>query len=348
MSLVSSINYSGLKLFSKCPRLYKEEKIDKTYVPPAKDYFTYGSLVDTMLTCPDDVEKLFVRVDRKVDASKCVQLEEDIKGLHAEMSLVKDKKGKTMAEKAEEGNKTAIKGLDARNAKVLEKKKELDVIRNMGHKTQVTPAMWLDCEATAESIRANPTYKMILKANPAYQVTLESTRSKMRGTLDILAMSAPLRTLFLTWNLDMTHYEEFRKAVDELPEKDRWAQVWDIKTCAQLAYGKFDPTMYAGQLSYYQDLVAEVFGLVPHKEIVCGIIVGDKDASRKMTQDYLYTTATLEEARKRTDRIEKIFWACVENNDFPPAKRIYGAKQECFACSMCSDRPYSIDKPLTV
>lgn len=337
------VSFSHLKCFSKCPRLYKEQYIDKTYVPPPQDYFTYGSLVDAMLTTPDLVDQKFVRVERKVDASKVLQIEEDIKGLKAEMEA-QDKKGATMVERAAAGNKTAIKGIESRQKQIAQLEEDLRLIRSLGSKTQVTPAMWTDCEQTVESIRNNPTYKQILKGNPVYQVTLQSTKLGRKGTLDVLLMSAPLRTIFLQWNLDMTRYDDFRKAVDALPDADRWVYVWDIKTCAALAYEKFEPAQYAGQLEMYESLVFEIFGIRP----LCGIVVGDKDASRKMTQDYVFKPDTLVEAGVKTKEVENLFRVAMRDNHFPAAKQIRGLKQTCFSCSMCSDRPYSVDEPLSV
>jgi hypothetical protein len=337
------VSFSHLKAFSKCPRLYKEQYIDKTYVPPPQDYFTYGSLVDAMLTAPETVDTKFVRVERRVDASKVLQIEEDMKGLIAEMEAP-DKKGLSMRQKAADGNKTAVKGIEAREAKLAEKEIDLKTIRELGNKTQVTPAMWDDCEQTTESIRNNPTYKQILKANPVYQVTLQSTRLGRKGTLDILVMSAPLRTLFLAWNMDITQYEEFRKNVDALPAADRWVYVWDIKTCAALAYEKFEAETYAGQLEMYRSLVLDVLGIEP----LCGLVVGDKDASRKMTQDYIFKPETLARAGETMKEVEAIFRMAFRDNHFPPAKQIRGVKQQCFTCTMCSDRPYSLEDPIAV
>jgi hypothetical protein len=325
------INFSGLKLFRQCPNLYKERYIDGTYTPEQKDYFLYGSLVDAMLTDPTNVDNRFVMVSRKKDvsplelASKKNELEQEISGL---------------LEKANAGNKTAQKGINSRQTKIAEIDEQLADVNENESREQVTPSMWHDASETAEAIADLDLWKRLTKAAHIFQPSLESTSLKRRGTLDVLSGSAPVIQLYRLCFVEKTiAYEEFRKAVNELPEADRWLVIADAKTTKDLKEFNAQKVseMYAGQLSYYRSLVRDIFGIEP----ACVIIAADKANGFKMAQEYLFEASTLDWADNATKAIEEAFWRCAATGEWPAAKEISGSAQECFTCSKCRVRPHS-------
>jgi hypothetical protein len=328
---LTCINYSGLKLFRQCPNLYKERYIDLTNTQEKKDYFTYGSLVDAMLTDPTNVDNKFVMVSRKKDlnplelAGKKHELEQEI------LAIV---------DKANAGNKTAIKGVASRQAKIAELDEQLAEANLEDTREQVTPSMWHDASETAEAIADLPLWQQITKAAHVFQPTLESTELKRRGTLDVMSGSEPAIKLYnMCFVEKLIPYEEFRKAIDELPEADRWIIIADIKTTKDLKEFNSQKVreMYAGQLSYYRSLVHNIFGIDP----TCIILAADKANGFKMAQEYLFESTTLDWADNNTKAVSEAFWRCYNTGEWPAAKELSGSSQECFTCSKCRVRPHS-------
>lgn len=194
----SRISFSSLKVFSRCETLYRDLFVTKTYEEPEYDYFTYGKLVDAMVSEPDGfIEKNFVRVDRKVDPEKALEIENKIKGIEAEIkektqqmeekvstkeqelvskineleaeeSLTKTKEAKLEKLRKERNDitidrasffdKTLLKGIDTRKASIAEFEDHLKTIKQLASKIQVTNSIWINAEETADAIKAHPAY----------------------------------------------------------------------------------------------------------------------------------------------------------------------------------------------
>ncbi len=79
--------FSGIKVFSKCERLYYDLYIGKTYEEPEHDYFVYGKLVDAFVTeAPEFIDKNFVKVERKINPEDALKFENKIKELETEIT----------------------------------------------------------------------------------------------------------------------------------------------------------------------------------------------------------------------------------------------------------------------
>ncbi len=331
---IAMSNFSGLKLFSVCPRLYYETYISKTYVEPERDYFVYGLLVDCVLTSPDELEKKYIRVDRTLDTADTLKYEVRIKELDAEMVDV--------AAKAEAGNKTAIKGLAARQKEKAELCDKLKAIGSMKTRQQVTGAVWDNAMETAESIKRNPSFQQLEWNSFTSQQTFADPETHRKGILDYVKFSDPVETLYSLLVTKHIPYEEFITKVRELPEEFRTGWIWDVKTTALIS--TFDPSIYAGQLAWYRAIVESYVGV----RCQCGIIAGDKDPSSKRAQDYVFTSALLDKALSSVEEVERAFHMCSRDNYWPGAKEVKGVEQTCFRCSVCSDRPFSVTTPLIV
>lgn len=330
---VEVINYSGLKCFSTCPLLWKERYLDGTNKQEPKDYFLYGSLVDCMITDPTNVDNRFFIGKKKREADP-IKLLEKKNGL---LNEIED-----LSEKAQSGNKTAIKSIASRQEKIA----EIDEVLNEKDEDEgdtrqrVTPSMWEDAQETADEIASLPLFQRMQKAEHEFQVELISTRLKRRGTLDILAGSEPVMKLYrMAFKEKIITYEEFRKQVDALPEQDRWLAVFDVKTIAALKDKRQSDIvdLYGGQLSYYKSLVTDIFGIVPST----GIFAGDKQNGLKMSQEYLFSDASLAFSEAKTVLVEEAFWRCHNTGHWPSSKETHGFEQTCFTCSKCRKRPHS-------
>ena len=341
--LIEQINISGLRVFGDCPRLFFEQEIEKTYTPPDKDYFTYGTIVDLLLSGTEsELEKRFILADRKVDTGDTLKLENDLKALHEEMYSAKDTKGKTMHEKAEAGSALAMKGIAKRTQEMDAIKEKLRVIKNVDTKTQVTKSLWNNAHETAEVMRQNPGYKNCQIEPETCQVELVSGRR--RGTADYMRLSPMAQTIWNIWKGGMCTAEEMRLRIAELPDKEKYGTIKDWKTTAGFSINDFNAKKYAAQLWYYREIVLELTGILCR----CETIVGDKDPKRKMVQDFVYSAATLNEAGQSVQALERLFWKCVMDNVWPSAKQLDGLEQKCFRCSECSDRPFSHGGPCII
>lgn len=328
------INYSALKLFSVCPRLYYEQYVTKTYVEPERDYFVYGSLVDCMLTTPEQLTKRFVRVDRTVDVGNTLKYEQKIKDLTAELMEIRPK--------AKAGNKTAQKGVASRESEIDALKEKLSSIGAMKDRQQVTAGMWDDAEATADAIKRNPSFAQLDFNSFTSQQIFTDTIAGRKGILDYVAFGAPVQTLYNLLKTNHISYEEFFAKVQEISPENRTGWIWDVKTTALIS--SFDPSIYAGQLAWYREIVEAYTGI----RCRCGIIAGDKDPSSKRSQDYVFSPALLEEALKNVLAVEAAFKDCRASDAWIAAKEFRGTDQDCFRCSVCADRPFSTTSPLVI
>lgn len=79
--------FSGVKVFSRCEKLYEEMFVAKTYEEPERDYFVYGKLVDAFLTeKPEFLEENFIKVERRLNPEDALKFENSIKTLTEEIS----------------------------------------------------------------------------------------------------------------------------------------------------------------------------------------------------------------------------------------------------------------------
>ena len=147
---VECISFSGLKVFSKCETLYRDLFVTKVYEEPDHDYFTYGKLVDAMVTESDEfIAKEFVRVERRVNPEDALKLENTISMLKVEISekeaqneASKEEKPSAIKEKTDKVHLAITKkrekeGKDADISKEMEKLGSLnDEFNNVpGNKT---------------------------------------------------------------------------------------------------------------------------------------------------------------------------------------------------------------------
>lgn len=297
---IEALNYSGLKCFAKCPRLYLEKYIEKSYVEPDRDYFLYGHLVDCLVTQPETLDERFVKVARRMDGStldlevKCHALEEEIVSRQV---------------LAAAGNKTAIKGIESRQKKLVELRQRIEEAKAYGDKAQVPSSIWDDAHETAEAINTLPLHNNLLASGFACspQVVLLGHEGAERKCM-----------------------------IDRLYIKGKQAVIVDIKTTYRLT--DLDPMMYAGQLAYYKYIVEEN----GYDVLDCYALVGDK-GERKLAQDFKYSNSTLEKSLEEVLRTEMLLLESITTDNFPSAKTLRGREQECFSCSFCSIRPFSKD-----
>lgn len=336
-------SFSGLKTFSICPKLYHEQYVLKTYTEPDRDYFIYGSLVDAIVTQPETVADRFIQVDRRADPEKGLHYEERIKELTSEIYEQKDAKGKSLQERAEEGNKTAVKGKEKREQEIEDLKARIRAVRERDTKIQITPALWTDAHETAESIKANPFFKTLVWDEFSSQQIIVDVASGRKGILDYMRLSPTAQKLYGLWKIGAVSTEEYRARMAELSPQDRRGVIVDIKTTAQLS--KLDPLIYANQLAWYRKLVETMTNGIVCK---CFIIVGDKDPEKKKTQDFEYAPALLDQALDTVCTVEKAFLHAKKHDAWAPAKQLRGRAQTCFRCSMCSERPFSMQTSLLV
>ena len=330
------LNFSGLKVFSKCETLYRDQFMTHTYEAPDKDYFIYGKVVDCLLTTPGDIDKLFVRVDRKVDPEKALQIENDIKTLQLEMTEPNEK-GETMETKAAAGNKTCQKGIEKRKKEIEENQEKLKAITESAAKQQVTGSIWEEAHATAEAIKQHPYFKTMefngLTSQQSFAI--EDNGLKMKGKLDYLRMSQPMTELYSIYCSGLIELIEMQKQIASLPHTEKWAVIVDIKSCFSLA--KLEPWNYRGQLRFYQILVESVFGVRPD----CYILVGDKMKEFKMTELFHYSQNVLSDLDPDIIEWRKRWSHAIQTNTFVSNKVKNGWNQDCFTCIECRTQPFS-------
>lgn len=191
-------SFSALKVFSKCETLYRDIFIDRTYEEPDHDYFTYGKLVDALVTEPESfIGENFVRVERRIDPEDALKFENEIirledevrtktqqiqeKLMEKELKIVKkidELKRKLENEKItdevyeqklsefnseimdleNQKDKTLLKGIESRKILIEQIKTSLGQIKELAGKIQVTGALWENAEQTALAIKTHPSF----------------------------------------------------------------------------------------------------------------------------------------------------------------------------------------------
>lgn len=340
------ISFSALKVFSKCEQLYKEVFMDHTYEEPDHDYFTYGKLVDALVTEDEKyVKENFVRVERKVKVEDTLKIQNAITTLENEI--------KGLAEKIAKNNKTAIKGKESREKKIEEFKVQLHAIESVGAKTQVTASIWKNAEETALALKTHPYFSNMEFNELTSQQVLAFTNEDgipRKGRLDHLKLSPQIEAPYAIYLGDVAKadpvnqrkiYAEFRAKIDPLPVDKKWARITDVKTCFDIA--KLEPynTHYRGQLGFYQDLVHDFFG-IPTENIQCLILAADKLSSAfKKAELFEYTQRSLDELKPTIYDWMRIWKQSINSGIFQSAKEVYGIEQKCFTCSACRFSPFA-------
>lgn len=341
------VNYSGLKDFSVCPRLYYEKYVEKSFADAPQDYFVYGSLVDCLVTTPGELDSRFIRVDRRVNGDKTLSFEQDIAELEALVVSVQTELEAKPQSKAL-ANKLAKAGRDLQAAK-----DKLATCQSLSAVTQVTGSMWEEAHATARVILNNPMYKQVIA--DAFPLAIAQLvlcthvdgKPHHKGQLDFLVCEDQrVWNLWQMWQGGMITSEDLPARFAELKDTgvDTSLTIIDIKTTARLS--DFDGYMYAGQLSFYRNMVSVLTG-IDRTNIACSLIVGDKRDGIKMAQDYTFASDVLDQAFEKVCHVEAALRYCKETNEWPSAKSLRGREQTCFRCSECRNRPFSVDNSLS-
>jgi len=336
------VSYSEIKCFSLCPRLYFERYVTRTNEQEDKDYFTYGQLVDTLLTQPWDLEAKFVRVARKSEGG-WINLVEELQKIELKIADLEPQAA---------GNKTKAKSLEKARRDLEAIQGEIAVAKSIGDRTQITAAMWDNAHETAEVMKRNPLY--VAKVQPiietsrgSFQQVVYDLETHSKGTLDIMYLSPGLQSILDRFRSGELTKEDAQKEASEVTDKRGY--IIDAKTTFSIS--KLKPAMYATQLGYYQYITNEILGVM----LPCYALVGDKDSSSKVAQDYAYAQEVLDSQLKKLLSVKEVLLKSLdlyketkEERWFPSAKEIRGAKQDCFSCTACKERPYSTNAPYHV
>lgn len=342
---LDALSYSEIRCFNECPRLYFEQYIAKTYKQEDKDYFLYGQVVDALLTQPWTLPEKFVRVTRRTEGGFI----EEVK----EMQVIEAKIAEL--EPQAPANKTKAKSLEKAKRELEELRARVSEIKSVGERTQVTGAIWDNAHETAEVMKRNPLFASHIKplldtdTRFPFQQMVYDLETMSKGTLDVLVLSPEVQEVLNAFRGGKITKQDACEEVKKLGQDHHDGYIIDIKTTAALK--KLDPTMYAAQLAYYQYIVEQLTGL----KLPCFILVGDKDASDKVAQDYSYSQELLDLKLQKMLGVRELMAKSIqlykETQDekwFPAAKSIYGRRQECFKCSHCKERPYSFNAPAHV
>lgn len=333
-----AISFSTLKVFSRCETLYKDMYIDKTYEEGDHDYFTYGKVVDAMLTENSKfMEENFMLVDRKIKAEDALRIENQLTELQ---NYINDP---AFQEKLAKGNLTAKKGLEKREKEIKECEEKLNLIASIATKVQVTPAIWREAEETALAIKTHPSFVNLtfnhLTSQQIFRLNINGILRK--GKLDHLKLSPEMEKLYGIYKAKKFTHEELKQKISELNINDKWAIITDIKTCYSME--KLEPYQahYRGQLGFYQDLVSAFFG-IPTKSIRCRILAGDKRSNEfKISELFEYTQDAIDELKPDVDQWVVKWDSAMKTRIFISDKAKNGMKQTCFKCSQCRHCPFS-------
>jgi hypothetical protein len=375
------ISFSSLKVFSRCETLYRDLFVDKTYEEPDHDYFTYGKLVDALVSEPEGfIEENFVRVERKVKPEDALKYENEIKGLEAEISektaqmneKVESKKGEIQTkidnlldlnkdkelspattkkiDKLKEDllkvepDKTLAKGIEGRRNQITELQKNLDYIKQLADKIQVTNSIWVNAEATALAIQSHPAFSNIVFNDYTSQQIFVSNKDGIprKGKLDHLKLSPALTRFYAIYAAEQMTIEELQERIrTEVHPQDLWAIITDVKTCKDIASLEPYNMHYRGQLGFYQDLVSDTL-LIPVENIRCRILAADKLSNDfKKCELFEYTQDALNELKGDVEAWVKIWWQRQQEKRYVSAKEKDGWHQKCFTCSECRFCPFS-------
>lgn len=230
-----------------------------------------------------------------------LNLEMEIEGLRSEIENLKPQ--------AEAGKKRAAASIKKYEKEILEKEEQIAERQGVQGRTQVTNALWEDAVETAEAINQNPYLQHLRGSYECLpQVVLVDEVMKRKGIIDLL---------FINVQNDIV--------------------IVDIKTTFRLR--ELNPEDYAPQLALYRDLVRQSYDHI--RSIRCMTIVGDKDPTKKMCQDFEYSEETLDRHMRIIEDVELSWSGCVAKEFWPSARELRGREQECFSCSQCSVRPFS-------
>lgn len=324
------LNFSALKIFSKCEVLYKDTFLVKTYQPPDKEYFTYGKIVDCLLTTPDKFDEMFIRVERTVKEEKALEIENEIKGLQAEIV--------ELTQKMNDGDGRAKRSITAREKKLGEAQANLESITKFKDKIQVTPSLWKNAFETAEAIKSHPFFGSLefneFTSQQSFATTIDGIPTK--GRLDYLELSQPVFEMYKLWKTGQITADQMKERITLIPEAQRKAAILDIKSCYDLS--KLEPFNYRNQLSFYRRLVLAVLGI----KADCYILAGDKAGEFKKVELFKFSDNVLDDILPDIEEWSRRWFAAVKNQTFVSAKAKEGFKQECYSCSECRNCPFSI------
>lgn len=377
------ISFSSLKVFSRCETLYRDLFVDKTYEEPDHDYFTYGKLVDAMVSEPEGfIEKNFVRVERKVKPEDALKFENQIKdlekeinekttqvaeklaekrgaiqakidnlrelnGVDSEMSTASQKKLMKLEEDlaAVEPDKTLEKGIAGRREQIVELQKNLDYIKQLADKIQVTNSIWLNAEETALAIQSHPAFSNIEFNEVTSQQIFRTTKDGIprKGKLDHLKLSPALTRFYAIYAAGQMTLQELQDRIrKDVHPQDLWAIILDVKTCKSIESLEPYNKHYRGQLGFYQDLVSETL-LIPTANIRCRILAADKLSNDfKKCELFEYKQEVLDDLKVDVEAWVKIWWQRQQEKRYVSAKEKHGWHQKCFTCSECRFCPFSM------
>lgn len=375
------ISFSALKVFSRCETLYRDLFVDKTYEEPEQDYFTYGKLVDAMVSEPEEfIPANFVRVERKVKPEDALKFENEIKEIQKEIAEKKEQIAAKMEEKKKviqdkidnlielnkdnvtpatqkkldklaedllkvEPDKTLEKGIAGREEQVVLIKQKLDAIKALSDKIQVTNSIWVNAEETALAIQAHPGFSNIVFNQATSQQIFRTNKGGIprKGKLDHLKLSPSLTRFYAIYAAEQMTLEELQERIrTDVHPQDLWAIITDIKTCKSIAELEPYNKHYRGQLGFYQDLVSETL-LIPVENVRCRILAADKGNNDfKKCELFEYDQASLDELKPDVEAWVQIWWQRQQEKRYISAKEKHGWHQKCFTCSECRFCPFSL------
>jgi len=375
------ISFSALKVFSRCETLYRDLFVDKTYEEPDHDYFTYGKLVDAMVSEPEDfIPANFVRVDRKVNPEDALKHENEIHEIRKEISEKKGQMEDKMKTKREEiqkkidnlielnkdkitpatqkkldklaedlgkvaPDKTIEKGIASREEAVVLVQQKLNAIKELSDKIQVSNAIWKNSEETALAIQAHPSFSNITFNQATSQQIFRTNKGGIprKGKLDHLKLSPSLTRLYALYAAEQMTLEELQARIrTDVHHQDMWAIITDVKTCKSIAEIEPYNKHYRGQLGFYQDLVSDTL-LIPVENVRCRILAADKaNNDFKKCELFEYTQASLDELKGDVEAWVQLWWAGQQSGKYVSAKEKHGWHQKCYTCSECRFCPFSM------
>ena len=249
----ASASFSGLKVLSRCETLYRDIFVLKTYEEPEQDYFTYGKLVDAIVSEPEGfITDNFVRVERKIKVEDALKFENQIKELEHEISekvkVLNEKvqeKRKVIQDKitnlrdlnggdselspasqkkldklmldleAVEPDKTIEKGIVSRRDQIVELQRSLDSIKQLADKIQVTNSIWVNAEETAQAIKSHPAFSNFEFNAVTSQQIFRSMKNGIprKGKLDHLKLSPALTRIYAVYAAEQMNLTELQERI---------------------------------------------------------------------------------------------------------------------------------------
>lgn len=245
--------------------------------------------------------------------------------------------------RAENLDKTLLKGIESRKESIYELQSQLDAIRQIADKQQVTASVWKNAEETALSLKTHPYFANLEFNTLTSQQIFVAQKNGVwcKGKLDYIKLSPAMTKFYGLYKAKQISLEELQSRIREMSPSDLWAVIIDIKTCRDLELIEPYNTHYRGQLGFYQDLVNLVL-LIPIERIQCMILVADKVSNEiKKAELFGYTQAALDELKPDVNAWLKIWDNAMITNNFVSAKEKHGMQQKCFTCSKCRFCPFS-------